>query len=1127
MLDREGLGRAYRLAKGDDVVVMALKGLKEDGKTAKTPQEIEAALVLIQNEIERRYAERYGFAVLPGDIPPADLERLAAVPGVRTLEVRPFLSHVSATEVSAEGRAHVFFERDWSRGESERAALERLLQTAGIDRKKTGLIQFLSPPYLPGAAVRYTGDLDDALGESESFGGAVREKALSLGTTAGLVGTSQTLTRPVRVPSSPLFGEAVGRELEARLMALQARALQGRPADLEATIEDRRPTYERRALYPILQYAMASRDGVFRTFLVRGPPDNFFYVISDGRGDWQLLPITESILAAQDGSEAERRFRQNRLESRRGEEDPRLFGFKQVNDVYSHSSGNELIQPLIVNISESVAAEMGQNPHLLNAGQIRTIFQNSMDRINRITARSSLVGAAEADRANRILDPGFLVRLNVASILKNDVDAGSDAAGVLSATETFLRARNRVIYELPENGPRLQPEIRLFSANNGEAQWKLIASENDLVLAYRSQRAGEELLQLNDRRRRLRSADAARLALSTDSVGLRRSSLERRLAELRQNVTPASQVSFDTEIVEPLLAEIDRISAALAAFDRAASFPDAGLAGSVAASMPEARRADYLKSLGEAQERLRADLPAARAALGLSLTGSLTALRSVSARVEGVTFGGATAFASVLAPTLGPSIRDAVSGEISGLIGEIEGRISELSAARLATPKRDLEYDQFLKLIQADRLTEALDFAIDGFRAEQTNPANFTVVFTVKKGQGTVSDERTSGLITAFQNYIERRYPQYRAVIRVATSPKNEGERAGAVEFQLSSAAGGARLAVAERGVFADTPPTERISGSALTAPRAVPALRRLIQYSGYADKNKNRLIPGSVAMEVDDVTLAVASVEKTGAEYTLVSVGPGRRSERTPISPAVVAEALSERVGSAEIPSVSAASPVVSIEDVRVDDFQGRVFRSLKLAAGLKELAVYRKDIPVDLRVLTKKPLPAEQKLAYERWATTLANLLGGKITIQFGTNESDFVEASKDPLQRSVVFSALNDGALKAARSRGLSAVIGDDLADMSVSIFLNAITSIVIQRTDLEPGDAVPAQVVRLWENTRGDEMQPMDRVTFDRLRSVPADATVPAYQKYAFRSIRVLFDKAVRAAQTALQALGSAA
>lgn len=457
-------GIGFRLGERSDEVGMVLPGSLDQ-------EEVRGVLENIQYEIEKEYLD-YCIARLPDGM----IDKIKGSNGIR-------IAQRTAREPQEGGQEYittVFFLKD-SGDIIGRSTLDRILGESG-QVPGAGEVEQVLPPYLPAGAARFQGEgvlenkFESSLREAEIF----QRVAKLSGQLAGVEGLHE---RPQIKEGAVLPDYAFSKleeyvdEFNRSLPSLRefVRMRYGDNAAKQVRLDNGYAAFMRQNLFVVLEYAMEkmkSSDSFI--FAVRGPPDNF-YIITSGKGKWQVTAIRQDILTAE-GATFEESFLSIMESSGRGLRAAGKFPFKVINDFdeLGHYFGNQLIKLDNINLLGSFNNQMHRAKEgngILDAQSISEALSNASKNI------SNLLIESEFD---------FSVNFEAIAVTSDDFFRGKSqsnadiAREVLNIIEKLNSARKTV--EIPANSAKFYSEYRDL--------WQEVENEIKLIVAKKAKNAG-------------------------------------------------------------------------------------------------------------------------------------------------------------------------------------------------------------------------------------------------------------------------------------------------------------------------------------------------------------------------------------------------------------------------------------------------------------------------------------------------------------------------------------------------------------------------------------------------------------------------------------------------------------
>lgn len=476
-------GKAERSGERSDEMAMALSG-------ELSGEQVEAVIQEIQQNIESEFKD-YIFAEVPEGVPESAIEKIRVRSGVKSIE------YIERSQPdSTEQAVGILFKSETA--VNANTALTEMLKEVEVsdDIISRSRAHFVQIPYLPAGAVRVNADknfsevdLDNALARAEEYQGIAKQRKQLV----GVEGIMELRAKPRE--ERVLLDEEELKEAQANLAAARenlkseqkairefvfnkvkaALSQDGKTAEEaerkareeaeKIQVEEEYAVFIRSNLMAILEYAMQTRPAGIKTYLVRGPPDNF-YVISVDEDIWQIKLVKQVIVPVD--SSLKDAFTAIMQESRRQSREEGKFGFKVVNDHFGHTFGNQLITLDRLNLEGD-----SQN---LNNQSLQENLDHARPKINTVTEKH-----------------GFRVELEATVISSSDFDGIPKPAFLLQMLGKLSNARNGEV-KINSNINNTS-RLKLYSENKEPSIWQSIENEWRQMQWYQSERAFEGLVE--------------------------------------------------------------------------------------------------------------------------------------------------------------------------------------------------------------------------------------------------------------------------------------------------------------------------------------------------------------------------------------------------------------------------------------------------------------------------------------------------------------------------------------------------------------------------------------------------------------------------------------------------------
>lgn len=470
-------GAAYRISDRADEVAIALPG-------ENSAEEVESILKEVQKEIKELFDNHFGFAQLITDLNDEEMNRsfvsLVAQGSVKAIEKLPYLARNTSGQVITKEAFSVLFKREEK--ESAEKALERIFREAGIT-DISGRLTEIKAPYLPAGAVRVKKESEDdglekRLQLSLAEAGKYQSTAKEQGIIHGIEGKIMLKTKDEK---RSLFRQEEEKEIAQEIQNLRnqlekvAENLRNRIQDQkqkdQITIEENFPSFKRRGLYSILSEILKDTSEGFKTYIIRGPPDNFYLLLSQ-KGAWRLTLIKPVIVAGD--SALEESFKEILARSGRKPREEGKFGFKVINEHFGHYAGDQLIR--LMNLA--LFQNFDSPGHLLESMEILSPLHQAKLAIDQ-----------------KVASKGFGVEFDATTLASDDFLSPAQAGQVLAFLETLGEVR-----ESPQVEHNSQyPGVHVKVYQNNRDRWEAIKDEVLTAKAHQRKRAWEELMSAQEK----------------------------------------------------------------------------------------------------------------------------------------------------------------------------------------------------------------------------------------------------------------------------------------------------------------------------------------------------------------------------------------------------------------------------------------------------------------------------------------------------------------------------------------------------------------------------------------------------------------------------------------------------
>ena len=460
-------GASFRIARQDDIVCVVLPGSFDRVGAEKV-------LMDVQKRIYSTYRQN-AYAALPlktqrtADEVQALIDALGEDPRVLSVE--------NASEDPQAPDIRILFDRRGypNRKTALRAILEQAIPGAGdtIDEPR---FKNMFTPFAPAGAIKY----------SEAVRGLSREKAeteeaflerkwqqtMKAAENCQIAGKERkalvTIDEEVIEPPSHDQGletdfcntdqkEALVRSKESRIVELGSMR---RPNGDAYAIEKVYGVIEQEELFKVLFDCVADTSGEQKTYIIRGPPDRFYLVLSHGNGTADVNYVISGYAVRPDKqweslSKSFEAIRKVSGRHRRGDNES-VFGFKSPNDHFGHFFGNATIGLIASGLYTGFSSPESHDS--------LAALETARDAINEVLSERGILIVLEASELAIDKDSDIAQKMKEMDIL----------AQVRSSASIGLRSQDDLEKGYPGNIP---PSASVRSRTENEANWPGIVEE--------------------------------------------------------------------------------------------------------------------------------------------------------------------------------------------------------------------------------------------------------------------------------------------------------------------------------------------------------------------------------------------------------------------------------------------------------------------------------------------------------------------------------------------------------------------------------------------------------------------------------------------------------------------------
>ncbi|MCX5693850.1 MAG: hypothetical protein NT014_01755 [Candidatus Omnitrophica bacterium] len=457
----ENRGIGFRLGDRSDEFAIVLPG-------SLKPEKAKNILLKIQKEIKDEYL-KYSIARLPDGL----AEKVKNISGVKDVSRVVRFNQNSTT---------VLFVKD-SGDISGRLTLDRILREIG---QESGEVNEVSVPYLPAGAVRFRGEgsLQDKLEASLKEAEIIQRVAKQAGELVGIEGLIEK--PPIKegatlngVDSSKLetYIEKAKEYLPGLREFVKRHPDHGREKAKLVKLDTGLAAFMRPNLIEILEYVMElAKSADSFTFLVRGPPDSFYFVTC-AKGKWQVIFVRQNILTVEGSNLQENFLSLRKASGRQGV--PGKHTFKVINDFdeLGHNFGNQIIKLENVSLLDAFNNQLEgakEKGGILDEQSINAALSNASSSMNELINKNGIDFSVSFE-AISIISDDYAERKN-----KTDTDIAEEIPGLIEVLN-----KNHKIVKISDD------TVKFFSEYKD--QWPNILAEKESSEAARSSEADAEL----------------------------------------------------------------------------------------------------------------------------------------------------------------------------------------------------------------------------------------------------------------------------------------------------------------------------------------------------------------------------------------------------------------------------------------------------------------------------------------------------------------------------------------------------------------------------------------------------------------------------------------------------------